>query len=103
MSVVKVTCFADNAIAVGKDGRRIESHPNEVETLPDDSPEAQAILNPPPRPDPGLTLEDRIAILETAAKLPGGIPVAYATASDAAAVVKEAAPEQITKPLQVKP
>ena len=103
MSLVKVTCYADNAVTVGKDGKRIESHPNKVETLDDSSPEAQAILDPPKRPDPGPTLEERLAILETAAKLPGGIPVAYATAKDAAAVVKEASDEQITKPLQVKP
>lgn len=91
MSVVKVTCFAD--------GRT----PNKIETLPDDSPEAQAILNPPPLPPRQPSLADRLAILEAAAQLPEGMPRAFATAKDAAAVVKEAAPEQITKPLQVKP
>jgi hypothetical protein len=103
VSVVKVTCYADNVVTVGKDGKRIESHPNKVETLPDDSPEAQAILNPPKQPDPAPTLEARLAILETAAQLPDGIPRAFAVAKDAAAVVKEASDEQITKPLQVKP
>ena len=28
MSLVKVTCFADNIVTVGKDGKQIESHPN---------------------------------------------------------------------------
>ena len=50
-----------------------------------------------------LSIDERLAILETAAQLPDGIPRAFAVAKDAAAVVKEASDEQITKPLQVKP
>ena len=103
MNIVKVTSYADNVVTAGADGKCIESHPNRVETLPDDSPEARTILNPPKQPDRGPTLEARLAILETAVQLPDGIPRAFAAAKDAAAVVAVVADEETAKPLKVGP
>ena len=73
-----------------------------VETFDDSSDEAQAILNPPPIPDPGPSIEDRLAILEAAAQLPDGIPAAFKAATDAAAVVTPVE-DPPTKPLKVQP